>query len=232
MTNWDRLIGQVWRADARDLLGRLPPAVIDAIITDAMYGASAEMLYDWGYDPARGDPDKHWRYHEPLYKECLRVLKAGGILSWGQGLKFAAYFDDWFGPHRRWYVVNRAGMNFCPNVWIVQRKAKEREPVQNPNHMIVDIDLTPYRENKKIHPCPKPVEEMEFFISHLTKPGDLILDPFVGTGQTILAAERLGRRWIACDISRIYCQRAMKQLDDLGRQMQLAGQSGGQPEPL
>jgi hypothetical protein len=29
-----------------------------------------------------------------------------------------------------------------------------------------------------------------------------ILDPFCGTGQTILAAERLGRRWIACDISR------------------------------
>jgi hypothetical protein len=148
--------------------------VVDAIITDAMYGVRP-FLYDWGFDPAGGDPDKHWIYHEPLYRECLRVLKPAGILAWGQGPKFGNYFDDWFGPHRRWYIITRAGKNFRNNVWIVQ--TREREPVQNPNDMMVDVDLNPLCENKKIHPCPKPVEEFEFLISHLSKPGDLIPRP-------------------------------------------------------
>jgi hypothetical protein len=65
----------------KKLLARLPSDVVDVNITEAMHGTSGEMIYDGGYDPARGDPDKHWRYHEPLYKECLRVFKPGGILA-------------------------------------------------------------------------------------------------------------------------------------------------------
>jgi len=66
-----------------------------------------------------------------------------------------------------------------------------------------------------LHPCVKPVEEMVFVIEVLTKPGQVVLDSFCGLGSTLLAAEQVGRRWIGCDLSKRYCQVAMKRLTEL-----------------
>ncbi len=46
-----------------------------------------------------------------------------------------------------------------------------------------------------LHGAMMPTRIPEFFIKFLTEPGDLVVDPFGGTGKTALAAERLGRRW-------------------------------------
>lgn len=47
----------------------------------------------------------------------------------------------------------------------------------------------------------KPPEALQVYIKHFTKPGDLVLDPFVGSGMTAVAALRLGRKCIAIDAS-------------------------------
>ena len=49
------------------------------------------------------------------------------------------------------------------------------------------------------HPCRFPVDLPAFFIKLLTKPGQLVLDPFGGTGTTAVAAEALGRRWLLAE---------------------------------
>lgn len=95
-----RYVNKVFHGDSRDLLRVLPSASVDAVISDAMYGTAKVCRYEWGPDPARGDPVKHWHYHEPIYRECLRVLRPGGVLAWGQGFRFVSYFENWFGPHR------------------------------------------------------------------------------------------------------------------------------------
>ena len=79
----ESFVNKVFHADARRLLAAMPTASVDAVITDAMYGTGS-CEYDWGCDPAAGDPDLHWEYHEPIYHECLRVLKPGGALAWGK----------------------------------------------------------------------------------------------------------------------------------------------------
>ena len=56
----DRFINKVFNADARKLLSALPTASVDAVISDPMYGTSKKCQYDWGLDPAKGDPAKHW----------------------------------------------------------------------------------------------------------------------------------------------------------------------------
>src|SRR5690606_33531336 len=43
-------------------------------------------------------------------------------------------------------------------------------------------------------------------------PGQTVLDCCCGLGSTLVAAELLGRNWIGCDLSRTYCQVAMKRL--------------------
>src|ERR1700690_2945714 len=74
------------------------------------------------------------------------------------------------------------------------------------------IQRTAYLPLRKIHPCPKPVEEMQFLVESLTRPGQIILDCCCGTGSTLLAAEMTNRQWIGCDLSKRYCQIAMKRL--------------------
>jgi DNA modification methylase len=60
----------------------------------------------------------------------------------------------------------------------------------------------------KPHPATFPDSLPDMAILLTTKPGDLVLDPFLGSGTTAAAAERLGRRWIGFDRSRAYLEGA------------------------
>ena len=51
------------------------------------------------------------------------------------------------------------------------------------------------------YPTQKPVDLVSIFIKASSDEGDLVLDPFVGSGTTLAAAERLGRKWIGVDSS-------------------------------
>jgi site-specific DNA-methyltransferase (cytosine-N4-specific) len=46
-------------------------------------------------------------------------------------------------------------------------------------------------------------------------PGGVVLDPFAGSGTTLVVAQRLGRRWIGCDVKRAYCDLARDRLRKL-----------------
>jgi site-specific DNA-methyltransferase (adenine-specific) len=210
----DRFLNKVFHEDALQLLQALPTASVDAVISDPMYGIARKCSYEWGEDPARGDPVKHWLYHQPMYEECRRVLKPGGVLAWAQGFKFVQHFNGWFGAHKVWSPICTAhGLNFRPNTWVVQ--TREERPIDNPNNMIVRVDRRSFVPLKALHPCPKPLEELAFMIDLLTQPGHIILDCFCGLGSTLLAAEQFGRHWIGCDLSKRYCQIAMKRMAEL-----------------
>ncbi len=209
----ENFINKVFHSDAGHLLRSLPSASIDAVIADAMFGTSKSFEYDWGVDPGRGDPVKHWRYHQPIYRECLRVLRPGGVLAWGQGAKFYPHFRRWFGDHRVW-LLGRSMANASPpigNVWVVQ--TREQQPIEFPHRdSLVVCDRNAYRPSRASHPCPKPVEELAFLIAALTKPAEIVLDCFCGIGSTLVAAESLNRKWVGCDRRSRYCPLARKAL--------------------
>jgi site-specific DNA-methyltransferase (adenine-specific) len=202
---------KVFCGDARRLLASLPDESIDGVITDPMYGTGKDFQYDWGPDPALGDPEKHWAYHRPIYDECRRVLKPGGVLAWAQGAKFYRHFERWFGAHRVWTLTRfrSNGVGATGHIWVVQ--TKEQQPVRLPDRdaLVVYDDVGRLR---KLHPCIKMVEELEFLVESLTAPGDTVLDCFCGLGSTLIAAQRLGRQWIGCDLSPTYCQIALRRL--------------------
>ena len=63
-----------------------------------------------------------------------------------------------------------------------------------------------YCRNRKIvpHPARMPLDLASFFVKFLTKPGDLVFDPFAGSNVTGLAAEQLQRKWIGIDSDPLY----------------------------
>jgi hypothetical protein len=73
-------------------------------------------------------------------------------------------------------------------------------PLMTEQFSVQDLNAPDGRRGDRYHAWQKPDELGERFIRHATKPGDLILDPFAGTGTFLLAAARLGRDAIGCDL--------------------------------
>ena len=65
------------------------------------------------------------------------------------------------------------------------------------------------------HPSQKPIALLRQLTEKFSRPGDLILDPFVGSGGTLVAAAELGRRAIGIEIEERYCEIAAKRLEAL-----------------
>lgn len=62
------------------------------------------------------------------------------------------------------------------------------------------------------HPCQMPESILERIIRAASNPGDLVIDPFCGSGTTPAVAHRLGRRWYSCDVSAAYVERAQQRV--------------------
>lgn len=73
--------------------------------------------------------------------------------------------------------------------------------------------LTCKRDRKTDHPSPKPVELMERLIKVVSKPGDLILDPFLGSGSTAIAARNLGRYCLGIEAVGAHVETAIGRLE-------------------
>ncbi len=66
---------------------------------------------------------------------------------------------------------------------------------------------------KTAHPTQKPEELVRKFVLASSNPGDLVIDPFLGSGTTAVVAQQLKRRWEGCDITMEYCQWAAKRVE-------------------
>ena len=66
---------------------------------------------------------------------------------------------------------------------------------------------------KTPHPTQKPEELLRKFILASSSPGNIVVDPFLGSGTTAVVAEQLQRKWKGCDITSEYCQWAAKRID-------------------
>ncbi|OIO92581.1 MAG: hypothetical protein AUK03_09630 [Anaerolineae bacterium CG2_30_64_16] len=70
-------------------------------------------------------------------------------------------------------------------------------------------------ESSVAHPAPFPVELPKRVIALYTQPGDVVLDPFMGSGSTAIAAKLTGRHYVGYELSAEYCQLAAKRVTGL-----------------
>jgi len=119
-----------------------------------------------------------------------------------------------------WYTKEPKGFKFydiryphprCRKCGIVLQDYGGKKDKMHPYGPLVsdvwaDIHRIRHRKRRDEHPCQLPVPLIERLILMTTDENDIVLDPFVGTGTTAIAAKRLGRRYIGIDIDPKYVE--------------------------
>ena len=163
-------------------------------------------------------------WQRDVLTECMRLLKPNGAIFFNhkerqQNKLLQERTDILQGfPLRQKIIWKRKGglnfthTHFLPTYEIVYMIAKpEFKLVPKANAMTDVWSIT--QETKNPHPAPFPVELPLRCISSCLEPGNaVVLDPFMGSGTTAVAAERHGVDWIGIEKSAAYCEMARERI--------------------
>ena len=189
-----------------DTLVRLPDKSIDLLCTDPPYGIGISKRGQIG--AGRPFTPKKWDSSAPpkaYFDEMRRVSKAQII--WGGN-----YFANMLPASRCWLVwwkndgLPRHTFADCEMAWTSVDKNAQ---VFNSRWRGFVRDS---KEPRVGHPTQKALEVMKWCIGSFSKPGDTILDPFLGSGTTAVAAKILGRHYIGIEQDEEYVAIARERL--------------------
>lgn len=198
----------IYHGDCREILPQLGP--VDVVFADPPYGVSKRHRT---YASASG-PSASWDDEFPLWWQEPSAAKAA-VLAFTPGITNLVRCPETISDHHyRWtlavHVAN--GMtrgpfgygNWIPCV-VYARDGVSLYQQRN------DVERVSIKSgDRPDHPSPKPLAAMTFFLSRL--PGDLVLDPFMGSGTTLVASQQEGRRAIGIEIEERYCEVAARRL--------------------
>jgi site-specific DNA-methyltransferase (adenine-specific) len=145
-------------------------------------------------------PGRFNRFLKDAVEYCFQFAKTG---DW------QFFPEQCLGP-ARWDAKDRARRAKLPHNYlrVNEPSGQGRKRVQAGPDLVRPstlLSLEPeFGPNPTEHPCRFPVALPDFFIRLMTQPGQLVVDPFGGTGTTAVAAERLGRRWLLAELSPEY----------------------------
>ena len=199
--------------DCIPLMRRMDAASVDFILTDPPYLVN--------YRPRSGqrvanDNGNDWL--QPAANGMYRVLKPDALCvsfyGWTQADQFIAAWRS-AGFRLVGHIVFRKGYASASGYLRGQHEmayllAKGRPP--KPKRPIGDVIDYPYTGNR-LHPTQKPVEALRPLIECFTQPGDLVFDPFLGSGSTLVAAAQLGREWLGIEIDETHHRTARGRLE-------------------
>ncbi len=196
------------QADASQLLPALRTACVDAVVTDPPwnlgrpYGATSDRMADDDYvDWLRGILRECARISRGPIVACIGTHNAGRVhrLLDGTGLLVAGQLFWHREPGRPEAVVIAA-----PGGWPV--------PTRRLDTAGRVLARTPELRRRWGHPVPKPVPMMAALVRLACPPGGLLLDPFAGTGSTLVAAREAGRRAVGLELEERFCRTAVHRL--------------------
>lgn len=191
--------------DCLELMKMMPDNYIDLIITDPPYGIDyGDMLK--GKGDGKGGMDKtgwrswdcpEWDKEKPsaeYFKEMLRVSQ--NQIIWGGN-----YFTEYLEPKMCWLIWDKGQRGFSladgELAWTSFNKAS-RIFTYSRGKFLTDLN------EKRVHPTQKPVKLGYWILDMFAEKGDIIFDPFAGSGSFIVAAKQKGFEYIGCELEQKY----------------------------
>ena len=209
---------------------QLPPKCVDLLIVDPPYNLdkdfhgrkfkkrSDEACCDWQSSPVVGMTLKKY-FHIQNRITWQREKGRGALRNWKNGME-----DIWFATVSKTYTFHVDDVKIRRRViapYRVDGKPKDWEETAEgnfrntyPSNFWDDISI-PYwsmPENTG-HPTQKPEKLIAKLILASSDPGDVVFDPFAGSGTTAVTAKKLGRHFISIEQNEQYCVWAEKRLE-------------------
>lgn len=195
------------QADCRDILPLL--GRVDAVVTDPPYGIdfgrSGGFSASHGWGPWRENVE--WDKERPPAEVFAAMREASdNLIIWGGN-----YFTDLLPPTMQWLVWDKGQRDFsladCEFAWSSQQKAAR----------IFDYPRALAIQDGKEHPTQKPIALMKWCINFFPK-SKTILDCFLGSGTTGVAAVQMGKDFIGIEREARYFEIACRRIEDAQRQ--------------
>lgn len=233
-------------ADSIELMKTLPTNSVDLMLTDPPYNLGEFMkdretnlgqMRDNFFVSAGWDngPQTSWTdLMDQLFKEASRVLRPGGsalvfmsilkvesIVNVAQ--RYGFYYKTTGIWHKRNPMPRNMNLHFINSTesWIYFVYKKRTGTFNNNGlavHDYVETAVTPKSERKwGKHPTQKPVALMQHFIDHLSIPNDVVIDPFMGSGSTGVAAVSRNRQFIGIELDKSYYELSRIRINEIHR---------------
>lgn len=204
-TNWqDKYINKIICGDCLEVMKKLPDGCVDAVVTDPPYGINFEYK---SYD----DSFENWiNLVPPMIVEAIRISKGAVVMTAGQ-YRTELWLYKNLPPKWRMCWYKGACNTLCAmgfkhwDVIFCYGNIYRKQPDY--------FYAKPEQKRNSNHPCPKSVEWARKLTKIFTDENDIILDPFLGSGTTAVAAIRTGRRFIGIEIDPKYCEIARKRVE-------------------
>lgn len=206
---------QIILGDCIDVLKTLPSESVDLVVTDPPY------LVNYKSNDGRtilNDKNEDWM--KPAFEQIYRTLKKNTFMVCFYGWpKVDRFMEHWksagFFPvgHLVWpkrYSSRSRYVAYSHEQAYLLAKGWPEVPAEP----IKDIQRWHYSGNG-LHPTQKSVNILTPLIESFSKAGDLIVDPFCGSGSTAIAAHQLGRRFLAIEKSPDYFKIAHERLQQI-----------------
>ena len=203
----------IYHGDCREVLPELNG---DIVLTDPPYNAGK------AYGPGTNDR-REWTEWAEWFDGCLEamlevvpdVLSFLSITAWSKHLRHGKYEPFWAAVWHKPLALSVCASPFMPHwepiaFWGASRKTRGEEKVGWGSDVFhVNVETGKSRHG---HPTPKPLDLMRQIVVRTTKNDAIVIDPFMGSGTTLVAAKHLGRRAIGIEIEERYCEIATKRL--------------------
>jgi DNA modification methylase len=198
--------------DCLDVLPRIRSGSVDFILTDPPYITRYQSRDG---RTVRNDDNDRWL--KPAFAQMYRVLAQDS---------FCVSFYGWPQADRFLQAYRAAGFRVVGHLMFPKRYASStrflryqhesahllaKGTPRAPEKPIADVIAWQYTGNA-YHPTQKPIAALKPIIECFTRPGDTVLDPFTGSGSTLLAAKQLGRAYIGVELDRRYHAIAQRRL--------------------
>jgi len=232
-------VNKIYCIDALEGLKQLDDESIDLVVTDPPYNVlrSNKNLEkaDWDHFKTLDD---FLLFTKKWMGECYRVLKKNSVLYTFWSQKYMKEFwnlEQPFAIKRMiiWHHPNcTKGFNSREYLWtydpifycIKGKGHKFNGSFLQKDNVDVFKFATPqtnYKKDKQVHFLQKPLELVKKLIKNSSDEGDLVLDPFMGSGTTAIACLELNRRFIGFEINPDYVEMAYRRIEPYLKQTRL-----------